>query len=155
MKTAEDLLNEKGSQMVTVSPDATVQEAVRIMIEKKMGAILVNDGGKYVGIWTERDLHRQILEPGFDHRTARVGDHMVMELKSAPHTDNIYQLFDKLVGLNIRHLLIDKDGEYIGIISERDVTRLALIDKSEEYEKLNEVVNFDYYEDWQWKKKKK
>ena len=155
MKTAEDLLNEKGYRMVSVSPKATVQEAVEIMVENKLGAILVMDGGKCVGIWTERDLLRQIIEPGFDHKSAIIGNHMVTELKSAQYNENMYQLFDKLVGLNIRHLLIEKDGDYIGIISERDVTRLALIDKRDDYEKLNEVVNFDYYEDWKWKKDNK
>ncbi len=155
MKTAHDLLEKKGYDIQWVAPDTTIFNAVKVMVEKKMGAILIKEAGKFVGIWTERNLLKQSIEPEFDIKTARIGDYMVTDLKSAPHTATVVQLFDQLVGLRIRHLLIEKDGEYIGFISKRDVTRLALIEKSEENEALNEIVNYEYYEDWHWKQSSK
>jgi signal-transduction protein with cAMP-binding, CBS, and nucleotidyltransferase domain len=125
------------------------------MVEKRIGAMMVKEGDDYVGIWTERDLLRNILEPGFDPKKALIRDHMATRLKSAPHTDTIYQLLDKLLGLKIRHLLIEKEGNIIGLISKRDITRATLLRKSKEYEELNKIVSWDYYEDWKWKKKKK
>lgn len=155
MKTAKDLLDSKGYDIMWIAPDTIIFDAVKIMVEKKIGAILIKEAGKFVGIWTERNLLNQIIEPDFDIKTARIGDHMVRDLKSAPHTATVVQLFDQLVGLRIRHLLIEKDGEYIGFISKRDVTRLALIEKSEENEALNEIVNYEYYEDWHWQQSSK
>ena len=155
MKTAKDLLDKKGYHIEWVTPDTTIHDAVKIMVEKKMGAILIKESGKFVGIWTERNLLKQILDPDFDARTSPIGDHMITDLKSAPHTATVIQLFDQMVGLRIRHLLIKEEGEYIGFISKRDVTRLALIEKSEENEALNDLVSLEYYEDWHWQQSSK
>ncbi len=155
MKTAVDILEDKGEGIVSVPAVSTICDAVKLMVEKRIGAMMVKDGDDYVGIWTERDLLRNILEPGFDPKQALIKDYMETSLKSAPHTDTIYQLLDKLLGLRIRHLIIEKGGKIIGLISKRDITRATLLRKSKEYEELNKMVSWDYYEDWKWKKKKK
>ena len=155
MKTAQDLLDKKGYHIFCVTPETMLAEAIEMMVENKLGAILIKESGKFVGIWTERNLLNQVLTPGFDPKTKPIGDYMVTDLKSAPHTATVVQLFDQLVGLKIRHLLVEKDGEYIGFISKRDVTRLALIEKSEENEALNEIVSYEYYDDWHWQQSSK
>ncbi len=155
MKTAVDILEDKGGGIVSVPGDSTICDAVKLMVEKRIGAMMVKEGDDYIGIWTERDLLRNVLEPGFDPKKALIRDHMATQLKSAPHTDTIYQLLDKLLGLRIRHLIIEKGGKIIGLISKRDITRATLLRKSKEYEELNKMVSWDYYEDWKWKKKKK
>ena len=57
MTTAEEILNEKGAYMYGVSPDTSIFDALQLMISKRIGAILVKEGDKIVGIWTERDLN--------------------------------------------------------------------------------------------------
>ena len=85
MKTAEDILAQKGSELIGVPPETTVQEALAIMTQKRVGAMLVMKEGTIVGIWTERDLMNRTATGGFDPKTALIGDMMTTHLHSAPH----------------------------------------------------------------------
>jgi signal-transduction protein with cAMP-binding, CBS, and nucleotidyltransferase domain len=153
MRTAEQILEEKGGEMIWVAADSTVEEALKIMVEKNIGAILVKEGEEIVGIWTEHELLSDILTEGFDPKTARIRDFMTTDLQSAPHNATVYQLMDKFLGMRLRHLLIIKEGKYIGLISSGDVTKASLTEKTAELEKLNAMVSWEYYEDWRWKSK--
>lgn len=148
VKTAEQILQEKGGEIYSVGEDATILEALRLMVEKKVGSTLVAQGSRLVGIYTERDLMRNTIDPEFDPADARIGDYMTRGLKFAPHTDNAYELMDKFLGLRLRHLLIDRDGEFIGLLSIADVIRSALQERTRELEALQQVVNWEYHEVW-------
>jgi len=152
MTTAGEMVQEKGQDILNISPDTTIHNALELMVKHRIGAILVKEDGKFVGIWTERDLMSNTVVPGFDPKTALIRDYMTTELLSASHEDSAYSLFDKFVGIRLRHLLIEKDGEYIGIVSSGDVMRTCLVEKSQEVQDLNAIVSWDYYEDWKWKK---
>ncbi|MBN1417977.1 MAG: CBS domain-containing protein [Planctomycetes bacterium] len=152
MKTAEDILKAKAREPICIAPEATLQEALETMLAEKIGAILVEEGGRIIGIWTERDLLRDTLQGSFDPKTARIRDHMTRSLRSAPHTDTIYRLLDKFLGMRIRHLLIEKDREYIGIVSQGDVVAATLREKNRELAELRDLVTWEYYENWGWKK---
>lgn len=153
MKTAEEILDEKDRNILTVSDDATIYEALKIMNERKLGAIFVKKDNKIVGVWTERDLLRNVMDENFDPKTAKIADYMVTDLISAPSTDTIYNLVDIYLGRRVRHLLIEKDGEYIGLISPGDVMKASIQEKDEELRELNAMVSWEYYENWRWKKK--
>jgi len=107
--------------------------ALQMMVENKVGSTLVKEGSRIVGIYTERDLMR---------------DHMSRGLKFAPHTDTAYDLMDKFLGLRLRHLLIDRDDEFIGLLSIGDVIKAALQDKTREFEVLERIANWQYHEEW-------
>lgn len=154
MNTAETLLDEKRSEMVTVSPDRTILEALRVMIEKNIGAILIKEAEKIVGIWTERDLLRNTLLPGFDPETARIGDYMTTSLYAAPFDAPILKLQEMFLGLFVRHLLVEKEGDYIGMLSIGDVLRASLLEKDRKIRKLNQIASWEYYENWNWERKK-
>ena len=149
--TAEEILGQKGGELHWVDIDSTIHDALTLMVEHKIGSVLVKEGTRIVGIWTERDLMLNRLVPGFDPQTARVGDHMTTGLKFAPHTDSVYDLMDKYLGLRIRHLLIEKDDEFIGLLSVGDVCKATLHEKTRELEELRTAVNWEYYEEWQHK----
>lgn len=153
MKTAEDIVREKNGEMISVSPDTTIEEAVTIMVEKKIGAILVKSGEAYTGIWTERDLMRNIIQPGFDSKSSKISEMMDRNLHSVPHISTMEEMNDKFLGLYIRHLLIEKDGKFIGLLSAGDVTRAGLVDKEKKFKELNSFVSWEYYENWKWGKK--
>ena len=155
MVTAEDILHQKDRDMVSIPVDVTIIEALQTMSENKIGSVLAIQDDAIVGIWTERDLLHDTLTPGFDPKTAKVADYMTTELHSAPHTDTIYGLLDTFLGKRFRHLLVEKDGEYIGLISIGDVVRACLEDKTKELKDLNAIVSWEYYEDWKWKHKHK
>jgi CBS domain-containing protein len=151
MKTAEQMINEKGNHLISVSPNTSVYDALRLMIEKQIGAILVKKGDEIVGIWTERDLMRNTVTAGFDARKAKIGDYMTTGLKSAPASDTVYMLKDKFLGLKLRHLLIEKEGKYIGLLSIGDVIKASIQEKDRELKDLNAMVSWEYYENWRWK----
>ncbi len=152
MLTAEDILKTKNQEIIYVTPENTIAEALEIMLKNNIGAILVKENGKFIGIWTERDLMRNVVTDGFYSKTSKMKDFMVTELKTTPHTDTIYQLIDSCLGQRHRHLLIEKNGEIIGVLSGGDINKAQLIEKSKELEKLNKIVDWDYYENWKWKK---
>ena len=152
MLTAEDILKTKNQEIIYVTPENTIAEALGIMLKNNIGAILVKENGKFIGIWTERDLMRNVVTDGFYSKTSKMKDYMITELKTTPHTDTIYQLIDSCLGQRHRHLLIEKNGEIIGVLSGGDINKAQLIEKSKELEKLNKIVDWDYYENWKWKK---
>jgi predicted transcriptional regulator len=155
MKTAEDILkNKKFPRMVTISHDATIFETLNLMVKNKIGAMLVTRNDQIKGIWTERDLLRNALEPEFDPKTARIGDYMKTDLKSAAHDTPIIKLQEKFLGLYIRHILIKKKKKYIGMLSIGDVIRASLLTKDDEIKNLNKIASWEYYENWKGPRKR-
>ncbi|MEW6755135.1 MAG: CBS domain-containing protein [Candidatus Latescibacterota bacterium] len=151
MQTARDILRQKGSEIISVPVTATLREALDLMVARKVGAAVVTDAGRLVGIWTERDLMRNVLQPGFDVSTARIGQHMVTGLRSAPCSDTVYALMDKFLGLRLRHLLVTDGEEYVGLLSIGDVIKACLQEKTRELEELNAAVSWEYYEEWRYR----
>lgn len=149
------MLQNKKREMVCVSPAQSVKEVVGVMMANKIGAILIKEEGRIVGIWTERDLLRGVSEPGFDPVTTRVGDVMTVNLHSASHDTPISKLQDMFLGLFIRHILIEKDNTYIGLLSIGDVTRASLLEKDQQIHELHQIAGWEYYENWGWRGNKK
>ena len=154
MNTAEDIVKDKKRDIVSISWDQTVHQACRKMVDRNIGAILVKKGNEFVGIWTERDLLLKLYQEGFDPQTAKIGDHMSSPLKTAPHSTRIHKLKEMFLGLFLRHLPIEKDGEFIGLLSIGDVLRASLIDMDQQLKEINAFVTWDYYENWREGRKK-
>ena len=89
MKRAQDIIDEKGADLFTISADATIQDAVKLMVAKKVGAVLVKKDDKIVGIWTERDFLRNSIVDSFDPTRAKIGDFMTKELFTVESSENI------------------------------------------------------------------
>ena len=155
MKTANDMLQEKGGDILCVSEETIVLDALKKMNAHKVGAILVTRDDEPVGIWTERDLMRNMLDVNFDPTTARIKGYMTRDLIFAPHTDTVYNLMDKFLGLRVRHLLIEKNGKTIGMVSSGDVMKASIQAKDGELKQLNSMVGWDYYENWRWQPESK
>ena len=154
MKTAEEILEYKGMDMTVVDEITPICEALAVMNEKRIGSILVTRGDEIVGIWTERDLMRNCLSEGFNPQKSTVKDFMNTELQAADHNSDVYELMDHFLGKRMRHLLIKKEGKFIGILSSGDVMRATMAQKDEELKELNTIVSWDFYENWKWEKKK-
>ena len=154
MKTAEEIWNEKERHLVTVTADTKIYDALKLMAQHKIGAMLITENDKIVGIWTERDLMEDIAEKECDIKNARIGDYMTTDLKSVDSSATVYEMLDKYLGMRLRHLIIEKDGEHVGMLSMGDVIRASLVEKTNELEKLNQIVSWEYYENWKWATKK-
>jgi len=155
MKTAGDILNEKKRDMVTVRPEQTIREALERMQVNRIGAILVKRADKIVGIWTERDLARDILKPRFNIDTARVEDHMTTRLFTAPDDTPLLKLQEMFLGLFIRHILITERRKTVGLLSIGDVMRAGLLEKDTQIRDLTAMSSWEYYENWGWDRKLK
>ncbi|UCH22768.1 MAG: CBS domain-containing protein [Deltaproteobacteria bacterium] len=154
MKTAEDIVNDKNREIICISYDHSIYQAAQKMVENKIGVILVTQKDEIVGIWSEKDLLRNIIDPGFNPKTAKIGDHMTSPVHCAPHDARIHRLEEMFLGLFVRHLLVEKAGKYIGLISIGDVTRASLLEKERNFKELNALVSWDYYENWKWGRQK-
>ena len=150
-KTAEEILKENCQATVSVGPEATLYEALSLMVEKKVGAIIIAEQGRPLGIWTERDLLRNTLLEGFNPKLAKIKDHMVEDLHFFPHTATSDMMIDKCLGLHFRHLLIEKHGTFIGLLSLRDILRNFLRERAEQMEKEENERKWEYYEEWNFK----
>ncbi len=155
MKTAGDILNDKKRDMVTVRPEQTIREALERMQVNRIGAVLVKRADKIVGIWTERDLARDVLKHGFDLDTAKVEDHMTTRLFTAPVDTPILKLQEMFLGLFIRHILITQGRKTVGLLSIGDVMRAGLLEKDNQIRDLSAMAGWEYYENWGWDRKLK
>ena len=151
METAKNMVADKGREIMTVPVGTTLFATLKKMKQEKVGAILVTRDQKIIGIWTERDLMQDVTQDGFDLNSALIEDYMTTDLKSAPHTDTVFNLMDKFLGLRLRHLLIEEDGNIIGLVSSGDVMKCVIHEKDADLKQLNSMVSWDYYEDWKWK----
>lgn len=155
MKTAEDIVREKGSEVVSVTKTQTVAEAIELMNTHRVGAILVREGDDMVGIWTERDYLRNSSDPSFDPGSAKVAERMSSPLRFARHDATLTQLEEMILGLYVRHLPVEKDGKFIGMVSVGDVMRANLLEKDRQIKELNSIASWQYYENWGWDRKKR
>ena len=153
METAQNMVADKGREIMTVPVGTTLFATLEKMNQKKVGAILVTRDERIIGIWTERDLMQDVIQEGFDLKSALIEDYMTTDLRSAPHTDTVFNLMDKFLGLRIRHLLIEEDGNIIGLVSGGDVMKCVIHEKDADLKQLKSMVSWDYYEDWKWKPK--
>jgi len=151
MKVAQDLIKDKNRDVVSTSTDTTIAEAVALMTRENVGCLLVKDNDVIVGIWTERDLARDVGQEGFDILSSTIGSYMSQPLITCEWNDSVYSLMDKFLGLHIRHLVVDKDGQHIGLISAGDVMRATIHEKDRELAEANASMSWDYYEEWKHK----
>ena len=145
MKTAEDIMKDAGRGFIAVSPETTVHEAVKVMVENKIGALLIRNDNEIIGIWTERDLLHSLVDSGFDPVTVAIKDCMTAEFNFVSHTASIYKLLDMFSESNLRHLIVSKDDEYLGLISTEDVNKVGIIETSKDYKSLFEHVGCGVY----------
>lgn len=131
MKTAGDIIRHKSHEIISVPEDTPIFEALKIMLEKKIGIILVKKGDSITGIWSERDLIKNIVKDGADLRTTRIGEAMKKDLLWINPEARLFDIMEKMTANRIRHLLVKKEEEYIGLVSVGDVITYELKDKLE------------------------
>jgi CBS domain-containing protein len=130
MKTARDLLREKGTQVYSTSPHATVYDALKLMAEKNIGALIVLEGERIVGMISERDYARKIvLKDKFSRETA-VGEIMTRDVVTVSPGKNLEECMELITDHRVRHLPVVEDDRVLGIISIGDVVK-GIIDHKE------------------------
>ncbi|MCB2200409.1 CBS domain-containing protein [bacterium] len=125
-----DILSRKGTKVITVPPETGLREVVDTMLTNKVGAVIIADGSKVLGMFTERDNLRLTADRGVDLNTATVGPHMTSDIVIGLPGDTVESTMATMTEKRIRHLPIMSDGLLVGIVSIGDVVK-ALADQQE------------------------
>ncbi len=124
MKTVKELLRVKGYRVWSIGPDATVYEALTLMAEKDVGALLVLDNaGQLVGILSERDYARKIVLKGKTSRETPVREIMTEKVVWVRPDQTIEECMALMTNKHIRHLPVMEEGRLLGVISIGDVVK--------------------------------
>ncbi|MCR9085858.1 MAG: CBS domain-containing protein [Rhodobacteraceae bacterium] len=135
------ILEEKGNKVHEVAPGDTLQHAIEQLREHKIGAILVVDGGKMVGILSERDVVRELAERGADGLTALVSEAMTADPKTCAPSDPLLNVMKRMSDGNFRHMPVtDIKKELIGLVSIRDVVAFRLREIEYEALKMKQMI---------------
>jgi len=141
MPTAQDILARKGALIYSIEPTATVLEATRRMNHHKIGALVVMNEGKMVGIFTERDVLRRVVASQLDCSTVPVFDVMTAELTTCSPDCEIEEIAEIMRSRRIRHVpVLDDEGNLLGLISIGDVNAHTAQSKAAELHYLSEYV---------------
>jgi CBS domain-containing protein len=126
MSKVKEVLDKKGRQYFFVKRENTVYEALQAMADKDVGAVMVVDNDKLIGMFTERDYARKIVLHGLASRSSRVGDFMTKEVFSVHSDTSIYDCMAIMTSKRIRHLPVIDDDKIIGLISIGDVVNSVI-----------------------------
>ena len=126
MKTVMQLLQTKGQDIWSITPDALVIDALKLMAEKRVGALLVLEAGQVVGIISERDYARKVSLLGKSSKTTPVREIMTQKVVYVRPEQSIEDCMALMTDKRIRHLPVLADNQLIGVISIGDVVKAVI-----------------------------
>jgi CBS domain-containing protein len=127
MATIKDLLRDKGYDVWATRPDATVLDALRLMADKNIGAILVMDGEALVGIMSERDYARKVILEGKSSKDTLVSEIMTPRVLCVRATQSIDECMGLMTQWRVRHLpVLGEDDRVIGVVSIGDLGKAII-----------------------------
>ena len=129
MTTIEQLLKSKGHEIFSVSPDDSVYLAIERMSEKGIGALVVLDHDKLVGMLSERDYARKVILQGKSSRQTRVGDIMTTQVICVGPRSTVDECMALLTEKHIRHLPVLQGGKLTGLVSIGDLVKEIISEK--------------------------
>lgn len=144
MVLVKELLRAKPGEVWTVSPDATVFEALEILAEKDVGALPVVESARLRGMFSERDYARKIVLTGRASRGVRVADVMVTRVVCVKPADTIQDCMALMTEQRIRHLPVLDGDRLIGIVSIGDVVRQIISDQKHTIRQLESYIRGTY-----------
>jgi CBS domain-containing protein len=126
MKTVRQLLEEKGNTILFVGPDSLVFDALKIMAEYRVGALLVMRGQALVGIFSERDYAREVVLKGKTSKTTPVSDIMSHQVITVSPDQTVDECMNLMSGKRIRHLPVIEHGQVVGVLSIGDLVKATI-----------------------------
>ncbi len=140
MKIVKEILQAKGTEIFSISAGATVLEALQIMAEKNVGALIVLEGKQMVGIVSERDYARKVALQRKMSGTTLVTEIMTPDVISIGPDQSIEACMAQMTAAHIRHLPVMEAGELVGVISIGDVVKALITDKEFTIEQLEKYI---------------
>ena len=141
MKLVKQLLDAKGHDILSISPDASVLDAIKLMAEKGVGALVVLQDTALAGIVTERDYARKVILKGRSSESALVRDIMTASVITTSGDDTVDKCMNMMTERRIRHLPVVDGESVIGIISIGDLVKAVIADQKAEIEHLEHYIS--------------
>jgi CBS domain-containing protein len=140
MSRISDVLRNKGAEVVTVSPDATVSELISLLVRRNIGAVVVCRDDDLVGIVSERDVVHHIYRRGGDLLSTPVSEIMSTEVVSCTPEDEVDSLMRTMTDRRIRHVPVLVDGALAGIVSIGDMVKARIGELEDERRHLHSYL---------------
>ena len=137
-----DILQHKGTDVHTISPEATIQHVMETLVEQRIGSLVVcNDNGNVLGIITERDVLRECTQRGAHVQSTRVREVMTTQLLIGALDDDVQYVMGIMTHNRVRHLPIIVGTRLMGLISIGDVVKAQLEETEFENRYLREYIS--------------
>jgi CBS domain-containing protein len=141
MKTIQQLLGDKGSQVWSIGPDASVYDALVLMAEKQIGALLVEDDGGTIGLLSERDYARSVILRGRTSKETLVRDVMSKPVVCTRPDQTLEEAMALMTEKRVRHLPVIADGKVVGLISIGDLIKSIISEHKFIIEQLEHYIS--------------
>lgn len=141
MYTVTDILRDKGSEIWSIEPDVAIIEALRTMAEKRVGALLVMENGKLIGIVTERDYARKVALEERSSRKSMVREIMSSRVLCARPDQTVQECMALMSDKRARHLPVLDHKKIVGVISIGDLVKAIIAKQKFEIEQLQNYIN--------------
>ena len=140
MRTVRHLLEGKAPDIFAIGPDAPVIDAIRLMAEKRIGALLVMEGARLAGIVSERDYARKVVLQGRSSANTPVRDIMTADVVSVSPHDTADHCMQLVTERRFRHLPVVSDGQVVGVVSIGDLVKAVIEDQQVELAQLQRYI---------------
>ncbi|MEP2774659.1 MAG: CBS domain-containing protein [Luteolibacter sp.] len=142
--TVYDILHSKGGEIWTTTPEATVYEAIRLMGEKNIGALIAIKDEEVAGVLSERDYSRKVALKGRTSRDTKVGEILSSPAITVCSKDGIEKCMQLMTCNRIRHLPVIDEGRLVGLISMGDLVNWAMNSQQQTIAQLHGYISGDY-----------
>lgn len=141
MESVRQLLESKGREVWSISPDATVYDAVKMMAEKQVGALAVTQGEELVGVFSERDYARKVTLEGRSSRDTTVGDIMTRRVCYAQLDQQVDECMAIMTEKRVRHMPVMEGDRLVGMISVGDLVKSVISEQKFVIEQLENYIH--------------
>jgi CBS domain-containing protein len=142
--TVYDILHNKGGEILTAKPGESVYDAIRLMGERNIGALVVMENDEVIGVISERDYSRKVVLQGRTSRDTQVGEIISRPVITVRSKDGIEKCMQLMTSNRIRHLPVVDDGRLVGVISMGDLVSWVMMSQRHTIEQLHGYISGDY-----------
>ncbi|CEJ13619.1 Hypoxic response protein 1 [bacterium YEK0313] len=141
MSVVRHILDRKGREVATISPQASLADAVHMLADRRIGAVVVSSGDRDIaGILSERDIVRAVARLGAGALDSSVAETMTSKVVTCAETDSIGDLMERMTEGKFRHLPVVEKGKLVGIISIGDVVKSRVAEMEHEQSALKDYI---------------
>ncbi len=141
MKLIKHLLDRKGRHIISIKPEDSVLDAIRLMAEKGIGSLVVMEDQELLGIMSERDYARKVIIKGRSSESTAVSEIMTANVITTSSSETVNDCMSVMTEKKIRHLPVVEDNAVIGMISIGDLVEAIISDQQEEIEQLEHYIS--------------